>query len=130
MNSTEAILQIAQEFAEKLNYKRSSVLPESNIDTLYYEFNKMLTQSKNTEMLSIRYVPDDYMDEKYLNKRRPKIEIDIFWGNPRLTIDLKDGTMASIVYCDNELVQVQAFGIHGLKFLNEVKSHIDNLINN
>lgn len=82
------------------------------------------------EIQSCKYIYPQFEEEKDERKRRPKIEIDMHFGKPRLGIDLPDGTSCFLTYRDNICSEAQAFGDRGIALAQSVKEKIDYFINN
>lgn len=82
------------------------------------------------EIQSCKYIYPQFEEEKGESKRRPKIEIDMHFGEPRLGIDLPGGTSCFLTYRDNICSEAQAFGDKGIALALSVKEKIDYLINN
>lgn len=84
---------------------------------------------KPVVITACKYILPMFEEEKDDSKRRPKIEIDMFWGKPRLGIDLPDGTFCCLTYKDGICSEAQAFGEKGLTFALSIKDKIDYLFN-
>lgn len=89
-----------------------------------------VTSSEPICVSSCKYILPLFEEDKDSKKRRPKIEIDMYWGKPRLGIDLSDGTFCCLTYRDNICSEAQAFGERGLAFALSIKERIDYLLNN
>ena len=85
---------------------------------------------RTLEIQSCKYIYPQFEGERDEKKRRPKIEIDMHFGKPRLGIDLPDGTSCFLTYKDNICSEAQAFGDKGIALALSVKEKIDYLINN
>ena len=84
---------------------------------------------KPVVITTCKYILPMFEEDKDESKRRPKIEIDMFWGKPRLGIDITDGTFCCLTYKDGICSEAQAFGEKGLTFALSIKDRIDYLIN-
>ena len=87
-------------------------------------------KGRTLEIQSCKYIYPQFEGERDEKKRRPKIEIDMHFGKPRLGIDLPDGTSCFLTYRDNICSEAQAFGDKGIALALSVKEKIDYLINN
>lgn len=120
-----AMLIVAKQLAEKNGYID---LGCNIIDAKrsWFWANRFIAETSNepVRICSCKYILPVWEDE-IENKRRPKIEIDMFWGLPRLIIDLPDGTMACITYKDGICSDVQAFGENGIALATSLKEEID-----
>ena len=84
---------------------------------------------KPVVITTCKYILPMFEEDKDDSKRRPKIEIDMFWGRPRLGIDLPDGTFCCLTYRDGICSEAQAFGDKGIAFAASIKEKIDYYIN-
>ncbi len=135
MTANDAMLKVAKCMADKYGYV--AVEQEKEIDASKDNFwgNQAIgldAAKKNEKVIvkACRYempVPESGRDE---DKRPPHIRIDMFWGNPRLSMYLPDGSFACVSYKDNKMSEAQAFKPDGLTLANELKSLIDEEIKN
>lgn len=84
---------------------------------------------KPVVITTCKYILPMFEEDKDDSKRRPKIEIDMFWGRPRLGIDLPDGTFCCLTYKNGICSEAQAFGEKGIAFAASIKEKIDYYIN-
>ncbi len=124
------MLIVAEQVAKEYGYIEVSKY-EINALRDWFWGNKAigLGSEKPVTVASCKYILPIFEDEKDENKRRPKVEINMHWGKPRLSIDLPDGTFACLTYRDRICSEAQAFGEKGLAFAVSIKERIDYLLN-
>lgn len=131
MTENQAMLAVAEQVAREQGYIEVS---RHTMNALRDKFwgNRALAaiSQKPVEITACRYILPIFEGEKDENKRRPKIEIDMFWGRPRLGIDLPDGTFCCLTYKDGICSEAQAFGDKGLAFALSIKEKLDYLLKN
>ena len=131
MTENQAMLIVAEQVAKENGYiEVSKHIIDASRD--WFWGNKVLSvmAGKPLMITACKYILPMFEDEKDESKRRPKIEIDMHWGKPRLGIDLTDGTFCCLTYKDGICSEAQAFGEKGLAFALSIKDRIDYLINN
>lgn len=130
MTENQAMLIVAEQTAKELGYIEVS---KHVLNALRDRFwgNRAIgaTSTKPIIVTACKYILPLFEDEKVSNARRPKIEIDMFWGKPRLGIDLPDGTFCCLTYKDGICSEAQAFGEKGIAFTASIKEKIDYFIN-
>lgn len=89
---------------------------------------KAMSEGKQVKIKSCKYILPQFEEDIDNGKRRPKIDIDMHWGKPRLGIDLPDGTSCFLTYKDGKCSEAQAFGESGLSFAVSIQSRIEELI--
>lgn len=124
------MLVVAEQTAKELGYIEVSKNAHNALRDRFWG-NRAVTAmaGKPVVITTCKYILPIFEGEKDENKRRPKIEIDMFWGRPRLGIDLLDGTFCCLTYKDGICSEAQAFGEKGLAFALSIKERIDYLIN-
>lgn len=131
MTENQAMLIVAEQTAKALGYIEVSKHSLNALRDRFWGNRAIATMSdKPVVITACKYILPIFEEEKDENKRRPKIEIDMFWGKPRLGIDLPDGTFCCLTYKDGICSEAQAFGERGLAFALSIKDRIDYLINN
>lgn len=127
--ANKAMCQVAKEFARELRYKEINIKTLNARDSNFWGNVAIAFESKKpVQVQTVLYKPE-INEEEYKDRRKPKIEIDMNWGNPRLAIDLPDGTFACVTYKDGVMSDAQAFGDRGLEFALEMKNRIDRRLN-
>lgn len=135
MTANEAMLKVAKCMADKYGYV--AVEQEKELDAAKDKFwgNQAIGKeaSKKNEKVTVttcRYEMPVAETDKQEDKRVPHIRIDMFWGNPRLSMYLPDGSFACIVYKDNVMSEAQAFKPDGMMLAGVFKFLIDEEIKN
>lgn len=124
------MLVVAEQTAKKLGYIEVSKNSHNALRDRFWGNRAVAAMAgKPVVITTCKYILPIFEGEKDENKRRPKIEIDMFWGRPRLGIDLSDGTFCCLTYKDGICSEAQAFGEKGLAFALSIKEKIDYLIN-
>lgn len=130
MTENQAMLVVAEQTAKKLGYIEVSKNSHNALRDRFWGNRAVAAMAgKPVVITTCKYILPIFEGEKDENKRRPKIEIDMFWGRPRLGIDLSDGTFCCLTYKDGICSEAQAFGEKGLAFALSIKEKIDYLIN-
>ena len=81
------------------------------------------------EIISCLYIIPTFEEEKEGGcNGTPRININMYWGRPRLSVSLPDKTFACLTYKDGQCGEVQAFGPAGLELATSIKSQIDQLL--
>lgn len=131
MTENQAMLIVAEQVVKEQGYIEVS---KNTLNALRDRFwgNRAVAAmaGKPVVITTCKYILPMLEEDKGESKRRPKIEIDMFWGRPRLGIDLPDGTFCCLTYKDGICSEAQAFGEKGLAFALSIKDRIDYLINN
>lgn len=130
MDANTAMLIVAEQVAREHGYIE---VGKRTINALrdWFWGNRVAGLKQFPEPLviqSVKYIQPIFEEDLDDNKRKPKIDIDMHFGKPRLTIDLPDGTMACVTYRDGRCSEAQAFGDRGLSFALDIKTRIDNLL--
>lgn len=124
------MLVVAEQTAKELGYIEVSKNAHNALRDRFWGNRAVAAMAgKPVVITTCKYILPIFEGEKDENKRRPKIEIDMFWGRPRLGIDLLDGTFCCLTYKDGICSEAQAFGEKGLAFALSIKERIDYLIN-
>ena len=130
MTENQAMLIVAEQVAHENGYiEVSKHIIDARRDWFWGNRAAAQLSGKTIQVAACKYILPIFEGEKDENKRRPKIEIDMHWGNPRLGIDLPDGTFCSLTYKNGICSEAQAFGEKGLAFALSIKDRIDYLIN-
>lgn len=130
MDINQAMLIVAEQVAKELGYIEVSKNAHNALRDRFWGNRAVAAMAgKPVVITTCKYILPIFEGEKDENKRRPKIEIDMFWGRPRLGIDLLDGTFCCLIYKDGICSEAQAFGEKGLAFALSIKERIDYLIN-
>lgn len=126
MEVNEAMLIVSEEVARELGY---------------IEIGKEVIEGKNSsfwgnrefaadkQVKSCLYILPQWEGEKDENKRKPKVKIDMHWGNPRLGIDYPDGSFCCLTYKNGKVSEAQAFNEKGLSHALDINQRINKLIN-
>lgn len=127
MTANEAMLRVAKAMADKYGFIAESENIELDAckDGFWGNLALGIEADKKGEKLivmSSRYVVPEPLPE---SKVQPKIDIDMFWGHPRLSVRLPDGTFACLTYQDGVLSDVQAFQPNGLELATTLKFLIE-----
>lgn len=124
------MLIVAEQVAKELGYIEVSKNAHNALRDRFWG-NRAVAEmaGKPVVITTCKYILPIFEGEKDENKRRPKIEIDMFWGRPRLGIDLPDGTFCCLTYKDGICSEAQAFGDKGIVFAASIKEKIDYYIN-
>lgn len=81
-------------------------------------------------IMRVRYIypmfDEDYSE--YQTRSSYGIDIDMYWGRPRLNVRLRNGNACHLAYKDDAVSEVQAFGPHGIELALRVREMIDNFI--
>lgn len=134
MTENEAMLIVAEQVAKEHGY----IEVDRQINDGYHdsfwgnkvEAVKAMVAGKPLSVETCMYILPIFEGEKDENKRRPKVQIDMHWGKPRLGIDLPDGTFCCLTYKNGICSEAQAFGENGLAFALSIKGRLDYLIRN
>lgn len=128
MTVNESMLIVAKKLAKRYGYIEvyQDILNARN-DKFWGNKFIGLTSSKPVIINRCKYILPIFEGEENKKKCRPKIEIDMHWGNPRINVALPDGTFACLTYKDNIFTEAQAFEDNGLKLALLIKEEIDSL---
>lgn len=130
MDINQAMLIVAEQVAKELGYIEVSKNAHNALRDRFWGNRAVAVMAgKPVVITTCKYILPMFEEDKDDSKRRPKIEIDMFWGRPRLGIDLPDGTFCCLTYKDGICSEAQAFGEKGLAFALSIKEKIDYLIN-
>lgn len=135
MNANDAMLKVAKIMADKYGYKKIDVPEEIDACEDSFWGNKRLGEeaSEKGQKITVktcRYELPTTESNNEEQKRIPHIRIDMFWGNPRLSMYLPNGSFACITYKDNEMSEAQAFKSDGITLAGVFKFLIDEEIKN
>lgn len=134
MDANQAMLLVAENTAKEYGYievgKRTIDAMKDNFWGNNYLGVKAMMEGYSITVESCKYIIPMFEEDRDKVSRRPKIEIDMHFGKPRLGIDLPGGTSCFLTYRDNICTEAQAFGNNGLAFALSIKDKIDYLINN
>lgn len=124
------MLVVAEQTAKKLGYIEVSKNSHNALRDRFWGNRAVAAMAgKPVVITTCKYILPMFEEDKDDSKRRPKIEIDMFWGRPRLGIDLPDGTFCCLTYRDGICSEAQAFGDKGIAFATSIKEKIDYYIN-
>lgn len=124
------MLVVAEQTAKKLGYIEVSKNSHNALRDRFWGNRAVAAMAgKPVVITTCKYILPMFEEDKDDSKRRPKIEIDMFWGRPRLGIDLPDGTFCCLTYRDGICSEAQAFGDKGIAFAVSIKEKIDYYIN-
>lgn len=124
------MLVVAEQTAKKLGYIEVSKNAHNALRDRFWGNRAVAAMAgKPVVITTCKYILPMFEEDKDDSKRRPKIEIDMFWGRPRLGIDLPDGTFCCLTYKNGICSEAQAFGEKGIAFALSIKERIDYLIN-
>lgn len=133
MTVNEAMLKVAQSIAQLYGYIEVNV--GSKIDALKDSFwgNRLkgldaFHNGEKREVETCHYIIPILDEEKDEYTSVPCINIDMFYGRPRLHVRLPDKTFACLTYENGKCSEAQAFGSQGLELAISLKSQIDQLI--
>lgn len=126
MEVNEAMLIVAEEVAHELGYIEAGKEVLEGKKSWFWG-NREIAADKQVK--SCLYILPLWEGEKDGSKRRPKVEIDMYWGRPRLGIDYPDSSFCCLTYKDGKVSEAQAFGENGLARAIDIKQRIDKLIN-
>lgn len=130
MTENQAMLVVAEQTAKKLGYIEVSKNSHNALRDRFWGNRAVAAMAgKPVVITTCKYILPMFEEDKDDSKRRPKIEIDMFWGRPRLGIDLPDGTFCCLTYRDGICSEAQAFGDKGIAFAVSIKEKIDYYIN-
>lgn len=134
MTENEAMLIVAEQVAREHGYiEVDRQINDGSHDCFWGNRMKAvdaMVAGKSISVETCTYILPIFEGEKDESKRRPKVKIDMFWGKPRLNIDLPDGTFCCLTYREGICSEAQAFGENGLAFALSVKGRLDYLIKN
>lgn len=124
------MLVVAEQTAKKLGYIEVSKNAHNALRDRFWGNRAVAAMAgKPVVITTCKYILPMFEEDKDDSKRRPKIEIDMFWGRPRLGIDLPDGTFCCLTYKNGICSEAQAFGEKGIAFAVSIKEKIDYYIN-
>lgn len=126
MEVNEAMLIVAEKVAKELGYIDIGKEVIKGKNSWFWGNREAFPDS---QVKSCKYVLPQWEGEKDESKRNPKIEIDMFWGSPRLGIDYPDSSFCCLTYKNGKVSEAQAFGDKGLSHALDIKQKIDKLIN-
>lgn len=130
MTENQAMLIVAEQVAKENGYiEVSKHIIDASRDWFWGNRAAAQLSGKPIQITACKYILPIFEGEKDESKRRPKIEIDMHWGKPRLGIDLTDVTFCCLTYKDGICSEAQAFGEKGLAFALSIKDRINYLIN-
>lgn len=130
MTENQAMLVVAEQTAKELGYIEVSKNAHNALRDRFWGNRAVAAMAgKPVVITTCKYILPMFEEDKDDSKRRPKIEIDMFWGRPRLGIDLPDGTFCCLTYKNGICSEAQAFGEKGIAFALSIKERIDYLIN-
>lgn len=127
MEINEAMLIVAEEVARELGYIDAGKEVIEGKNSSFWG-NREFAADKQVK--SCLYILPQWEGESDEKKRKPEIEIDMFWGRPRLGIDYPDGSFCCLTYKDGKVSEAQAFGENGLSRAVEIQQRIEKLIIN
>lgn len=131
MTENEAMLIVAEQVAKEHGYIEVSKNAHNALRDRFWGNRAVAVMAGNPVVITTcKYILPIFEGEKDESKRRPKVQIDMHWGKPRLGIDLPDGTFCCLTYREGICSEAQAFGENGLAFALSIKGRLDYLIRN
>lgn len=127
----KAMLVVAEELAYNLRYIEVSKWNINGLTDLFWG-NRVTALKQYPQKLIIKackYISPIWEDDKKRDISQPKIEIDMHWGNPRLSIRKVNGSFCCLTYKETGFSEAQVFGEDGLPLATSIKERIDKLIN-
>lgn len=85
-------------------------------------------KEKMPEVQACRYIKPVFDEDRNFKTKIPNVDIDMYWGNPRISVITPDGAFACLTYEDDICKDVQALGEKGVNLLLEIKNDLDRLI--
>lgn len=129
------MLKVAEEYAMKYGYIETSHKVENLMlsdfwGTSFSATKKYIETNVVPTFESIRYIYPIFDYEQEEGKRVPKIELDVRFENPRISVRFPDGGFVSLEYKpdSHEFSEAQIFGEVGFQKLPVVKQRIEELI--
>ena len=107
MDANQEMIKVAELIANQYGYIEVSKHSINAIRDCFwgnqYLGFKAKAEGRVLEIQSCKYIIPLFEEDKDKYNRRPKIDIDMHFGKPRLGIDLPDGTSCFLTYKDNIL---------------------------
>lgn len=133
MTANEAMLVVAQKLAQKWGYIETKIFDiDAEKDSFWGNqcigIQAYVEKKPPVIVHACKYIFPVFDFEKEEGKRPPRIEIDMHFGNPRLSVRKVDETFACLTYNDGVYSEGQAFKDGGPELLIELKKTIDELI--
>lgn len=133
MTVNEAMLFIANKLASEWCYIEVDTFEINAIrDTFwgnqFLGVQAYLEKKPSVIVNACKYIYPVFDFEKEAGKRTPRIEIDMHFGNPRLSVRKPDDTFACLTYRNGVFSEGQAFNDNGPELLMELKKSIDDMI--
>lgn len=134
MNTNDAMIQVAEILATRYGF--ITVHEPYELDALKDKFwgNQVIGMEaqrlgKKHTIKTCKYIIPTFEEDKAGGcNGTPRIDIDMFFGKPRLNVSLPDKTFVAITYKEGKCNEVQAFGENGINLAGEVKDMIDGLL--
>ena len=134
MTVNEVMLKVAEEYAGKFGYIEVSKHRIDGLKDKFWGNQQAAIISKFKEGKDIiidgclYLMPILDTEQEEMKSRPPRIQIDMHWGLPRLSVYKPDRTFACLTYKDGVYSDGQAFQDGGPELLLELKSKIDKMI--
>lgn len=133
MTVNEAMLVVAKKLASEWGYIEVSTFNINAIKDSFWGNQAIGLQAyyeKKPEVIvsACKYIYPLFDFEQEKGQRAPRIEIDMHFGKPRLSVWKRDNTFACLTYKDGVFSEGQAFYEKGPELLMELKKSIDELI--
>ena len=126
--ANKAMLRFAKEYAEKNGYTEGKVKE----DKFWGNEADKLMHPDRPEVVQVNYeapIPKDEK-EKLSHWRIPRVQIDSYWGNPRISVVDHEKNFCCLSYNrdTNEFEEGQFWRKNGLELAQYVKSQIESYI--
>lgn len=136
MDITEAILKVANDFGRLHGY---ILIEEGDLDAAKSRFWGNIAVSikykhetgKSLVIPYVKYILPTFEDNEEVKKHGiPKVEIDMHFGNPRLSIRTKNFDFCSLTFSRDSarFRESQAWGDRGIELALSIKKQIENNI--
>lgn len=131
--ANEAMLVVANKLATEWGYIEDrkfdiNAIKDSFWGNRYIGAQAYIDKKPEVIVNACKYIYPMFDFEKEDGKESPRIEIDMHFGKPRLSVQKPDGTFACLTYRDGVFSEGQAFQENGPELLMELKKSIDELI--
>lgn len=120
--ANRAMLRFAKEYAEKNGYIEGKVKE----DRFWGNEADKLMHPKKPQVVLVSYAAP-VSEEGLSHWKIPRVEIDSYWGNPRIAVVDPDKNFCSLSYNPetNEFEEGQFWRKNGMELAQSVKAHID-----
>lgn len=132
MNANEAMIVVANQIARERGFIEVTPTHKMYAKNDSFWGNKVLgCKSPDVYIETCKYIYplfDDELEKLGEYSKNPTIDIDMFWGNPRLNVRISSEEGAHITFSNEILSDVQAFGERGLDLAVLLKTRINKLM--